>query len=63
MTTPTSRRCAYALSTLFGLPDTPAATAVWVSSTDSAAIARSESTKGRRFARTFTAAIVAESAG
>ena len=45
MTTPTSRRCAYALSTLFGLPDTPAATAVWVSSTDSAAIARSESTK------------------
>jgi hypothetical protein len=54
--TPTSRRWTYGLRALWGFVETPAATAVWVSSTHRAAIARSESTSGKRFARAFTTA-------
>src|SRR4051795_263087 len=55
--TPASRRAAYWPSVVPLLVSSPAKTAAWVASTASAAIARSESIRGKRRARSFTAGI------
>src|SRR3954464_7489876 len=55
--TPASRRAAYWPVVVPLVVSTPANTAAWVAKTASAAIARSESNRGKRIARSFTAGI------
>src|SRR4051795_9213837 len=55
--TPASRRAAYWPVVVPLVVSSPANTAAWVAKTASAAIARSESNRGKRIARSFTAGI------